>query len=177
LTKCPELSFGIFSRPTLSQASHAAAPVKAKLIAHIIATRTPAPAVTDASMGLPSDWEARRSSLPRPGEEEPIGHQEEGRTIALHSLAVAVEHQKKGLGTVLMKAYIQRIKDSKIADRIAVLSHDHLVGFYEHLGFTNMGPSACVFGGGEWSNMVRPLTVQASNSHDFLLTNKIDPGI
>jgi GNAT superfamily N-acetyltransferase len=108
-------------------------------------------------MGLPDDWQARRSSLPRPGEDEPIGHQEEGRTIALHSLAVAVEHQNKGLGSVLMKAYIQRIKDSKIADRIALLAHDHLVGFYEGVGFTDMGPSACTFGGGGWNNLVRTL--------------------
>jgi hypothetical protein len=115
-------------------------------------------------MGLPGDWQARRSSLPRPGEEEPIGHQEEGRTIALHSLAVAVEHQKKGLGTVLMKAYIQRIKDSKIADRIALLAHDHLVGFYESLGFVNMGPSGCIFGSGGWNNLVRSLS---PDEHQF----------
>jgi predicted N-acetyltransferase YhbS len=71
----------------------------------------------------------------------------------VHSLAVAVEHQKKGLGTVIMKAYIQRIKDSKIADRIALLAHDQLVGFYENLGFTNAGPSTCTFAGGGWNNM------------------------
>jgi ribosomal protein S18 acetylase RimI-like enzyme len=111
-------------------------------------------------MGLPVDWEARRSSLPRPGEEEPVGHQEEGRTIAVHSLAVAVEHQRKGLGSTLAKAYIQRIKDSKIANRIALLTHDHLVGFYESLGFVNMGPSACTFGGGGWNNMARSLTAR-----------------
>ena len=105
-------------------------------------------------MGMPDDWKSRRSSLPRPGEDEPLGHQEQGGTIALHSLAVAAEHQRKGLGSVLMKAYIQRIKDSKIADRIALLAHDHLVGFYEGLGFTNMGTSACKFGGGSWNNMV-----------------------
>ena len=105
-------------------------------------------------MGIPEDWKSKRSSLPQPGEDETLGHQEEGGTIALHSLAVAVEHQKKGLGSVLMKAYIQRIKDSKIAERIALLSHAHLIGFYEGLGFTNMGPSACQFGGGDWYNMV-----------------------
>jgi ribosomal protein S18 acetylase RimI-like enzyme len=154
LTKCQELSFGIFSQPTLSEAANAKSPATAKLLAHIIATRTPAPAVTDASMGLPDDWRARRSSLPRPGENETVGHQEQGGTIAVHSLAVAVDHQGKGLGSLIMKAYMQRIKDSKIADRIALIAHDHLVGFYENLGFTNMGRSACTFGGGGWNNMV-----------------------
>jgi GNAT superfamily N-acetyltransferase len=161
LTKCQELSLGLFSRPTLSEAAKAKSPATAKLLAHIVATRTPAPVVTDASMGLPDDWKTRRSSLPRPGEDDPVGHQEQGGTIAVHSLAVAVDHQKKGLGSVLMKAYMQRIKDSKTADRITLLAHDHLVGFYEKLGFKNMGPSACTFGGGGWNNMACPPNLQS----------------
>ena len=105
-------------------------------------------------MALPNNWKTRRSSLPAPDEGEPLGHQEQGSTIAVHSVAVAVEHQKKGLGTVLFKAYIQRIKDSKIADRIALIAHDNLIKFYEGLGFVDMGPSSCTFGGGNWNNMV-----------------------
>ena len=68
-----------------------------------------------------------------------------------------------GLGTVLFKAYIQRIKDSKCADRLALLSHDHLLGFYTGLGFENMGPSEATFGGGGWHNLVRR-TNQAQRS-------------
>ena len=64
------------------------------------------------------------------------------------------EHQKKGLGSILMKAYVQRIKDSKIAERVALLSHDHLIKFYVAMGFENMGDSVCTFGGGGWNNMV-----------------------
>lgn len=110
-------------------------------------------------MGLPSNWRARKSSLPEPGvgAEEPVGHRDEGGTICIHSLAVAKEHQGIGLGSILMKAYIQRIKDSKIAERLALLCHDHLVGFYSGLGFENMGPSEAKFGGGGWNNMVSPL--------------------
>jgi GNAT superfamily N-acetyltransferase len=131
--------------------------VKRRLIAHVVATRSPAPSVTDASMGLPPDWKTNRSSLPAKDEEEPIGHQEQGGTVCIHSLAVAKEHQGIGLGTVLMKAYIQRIKDSKCADRLALLAHDHLVGFYTGLGFENMGPSKATFGGGGWNNLVSHL--------------------
>jgi predicted N-acetyltransferase YhbS len=105
-------------------------------------------------MGLPSNWKTRRSSIPSDNDEEPIGHQDQGGTICLHSLAVAPEFQKMGLGTVLMKSYIQRMKDSKIADRIALLAHDHLVPFYQGLGFDNMGPSAVTSHGGNWNNMV-----------------------
>ena len=124
-----------------------------RLIGHVVATRTPAPSVTDASMGVPADWKTNRSSLPK-DDEEPLGHQERGGTVAVHSVAVSKEHQGIGLGTVLMKSYIQRIKDSKCADRLALLAHDHLIEFYKGLGFENMGPSKATFGGGGWNNMV-----------------------
>lgn len=108
-------------------------------------------------MALPSNWRARKSSLPEAGvgDEEPVGHRDEGGTICVHSLAVAKEHQGIGLGSIVFKAYIQRIKDSKIAERLALLAHDNLVGFYTGLGFENMGPSNVTFGGGGWNNMVR----------------------
>lgn len=153
LTQCPELSLGIFSRPIPSEARSAIDP-KPKLIAHVIATRSPAPSVTDASMDVPENWKERRSSLPLPGEKEPKGHQETGGTICVHSLAVLKEHQKKGLGSILMKAYVQRIKDSKIAERVALLAHDHLIKFYVGMGFENMGDSQATFGGGGWNNLV-----------------------
>ena len=87
---------------------------------------------------------------------EPKGHQEQGGTICIHSLAVAKDCQGMGLGSVLMKSYIQRIRGSKIADRIALLAHDHLISFYTGLGFQDMGPSSATFGGGNWHNLVCP---------------------
>lgn len=105
-------------------------------------------------MGFPPDWKKRRSSLPIAGEAEPQGHQEQGGTIALHSLAVAKEHQRKGLGTILLKAYIERIKSAKIAERISLLAHGNLVKFYERFGFVDEGLSEATFGGGHWNSMV-----------------------
>lgn len=105
-------------------------------------------------MELPENWRRRSSTLPNESGVEPPGHQDQGSTIAVHSLAVLPEHQGKGLGKTLMKAYVQRIKDAKIADRIALLSHDHLIPFYESLDFKNRGPSECTFGGGGWSSLV-----------------------
>lgn len=107
-------------------------------------------------MGLPDNWKTRRSSLPSNTDEKPVGHQETGGTICIHSLAVAPGYQKMGLGTILAKAYIQRLKDSKCAERIALLAHDHLVPFYTALGFENMGPSSVTSCGGGWNNMVSP---------------------
>lgn len=106
-------------------------------------------------MGVPKDWRIKKSTLPSPGEEEPVGHQDQGSTIAIHSLAVLPEHQDKGLGKMLLKSYIQRIQDAKIADRLVLLAHDHLLPFYTGLGFENAGRSKCTLGGGGWNDLVR----------------------
>lgn len=151
LTKCPELSLGIFTLPVLDRDQPKPRP---ELVAHVIATRTCSPRVTEASMKVPADWQTKKRSLPDAGETEYLGHEDQGGTIALHSLAVKAEHQRKLVGSTLMKSYINRIKDAAIADRIALLAHDHMISFYESLGFENCGPSACTFGGGGWYDMV-----------------------
>ncbi|KAK6384833.1 hypothetical protein LTS17_002396 [Exophiala oligosperma] len=158
LTRCPELSLGLFTQPTKAEVEDSSTPAKRKLMAHIVSTRSPAPCVTEASMKVPSNWRTRRSSLPTSTEGEPEGHQETGGTICLHSLAVAPEFQKMGLGTVLMKSYIQRMKDSRCAERIALLAHDHLIPFYTSLGFENMGPSTVTSCGTGWNNMILEFT-------------------
>lgn len=105
-------------------------------------------------MALPPDW---HSTAPdnKGKEAGDIGHQEQGSTIAVHSVAVLPEHQGKRVGTTLMKAYIERIRDAATAERIALLAHRPLVSYYEKLGFDNAGPSSCTFGGGGWFNLVR----------------------
>ncbi|KAL2360727.1 hypothetical protein RJZ56_006407 [Blastomyces dermatitidis] len=152
LTKCPELSLGVFYLPPKDPSKPKP---RAQLIAHILATRTPALCVTDAAMGIPPNWRDKSSStLESCNGSEPLGHQDQGSTIAVHSLAVLPEHQGKRLGSTLLKAYIQRIKDAAIANRIALLAHDHLIPFYTSLGFENRGLSDCTFGGGGWYSMV-----------------------
>lgn len=153
LSRCPELSLGIFSQPTLSEIEAGASP-KRKLIAHVIATRTSAPSVTDATMDFPKDWKTNKSTLPKPGEKEPLGHQDVGGTICIHSVAVRPEYQSMGIGGVLLRSYIQRIKDAKIADRLALLAHDNLKKFYIRYGFDDVGKSNVSFAGGNWNNMI-----------------------
>lgn len=82
------------------------------------------------------------------------GHQEQGRTIALHSLAVVPEFQGQGLGKTLMRSYIQRMESSGVADRIAILTYDRLVHYYEKLGFVSKGRSKATYAGREWYDMV-----------------------
>jgi GNAT superfamily N-acetyltransferase len=104
--------------------------------------------VKDDDMAIPPNWKTD------PTAKSPLGHQDDGRTVAIHSLAVLPAYQHKGFGSRLLKAYIQRIKSSGVADRIAIITYDRLVAYYEHFGFKNEGESAVVFGGAKWYDMV-----------------------
>ncbi|KAI5296611.1 hypothetical protein KEM52_005908 [Ascosphaera acerosa] len=150
LTVCPELTLGVFTIPPRGEWPNGVAPEHPTLVAHLIASRTASKVVTDASMEVPKNWETEKTSRTQPG----VGHDDEGQTLAIHSLAVLPEHQGKRIGPMLLKSWLQRIKDAAIAQRVALLAHDHLIPFYESFGFRNLGPSDCKFGGGGWHDMV-----------------------
>lgn len=109
---------------------------------------TDTPHVTDPAMDYPPDW---NSSDTR---DDPRGHREQGRTLAVHSVAVLPEYQKMKLGETVMKAYLQRMSSARVADRVSLLAHREFVGFYEKLGFEDEGLSSSELYGGGWVNMV-----------------------
>lgn len=119
------------------------------LLAMVCATKTRNELVSDDDMNVPSGWREQ----PHPPNAT-VGHQEDGRTIAVHSLAVEPSVQGRGLGKTLLKAYIQRMQTSGVADRISILTYERLVPFYESVGFENRGPSKVQYGGGGWVDMV-----------------------
>lgn len=131
LSKCGELCLGIFSTvvpgsgiepETLSagrlvETSRQNGAVSV-LLGHVLGTKTTTPVTTDASMSFPADWE---SEHPAPSD---LGHQEDGRTIVLHSVAVAPQVQGRGLGRILLLAYMQHMNGAGIADRLVLIAHD-----------------------------------------------------
>ncbi|KAI9720173.1 MAG: hypothetical protein M1812_002991 [Candelaria pacifica] len=160
LAKCAELSLGIFStavpgsslnEASTSTSSHATDTTKSDhkrvLLGHLVATKCRFRTVDDDSMALPPNWETG-------AEPKHLGHQDEARTLAVQSLAVLPNYQGRGLGTILMNSYIQRMSDAGIADRIALLTHDQLIPFYESCGLKLLGKSKAQFGGGGWYDMV-----------------------
>lgn len=88
------------------------------LLGHVLGTKTTTPVTTDASMDFPRDWESEH-----PAQSE-LGHQEDGRTIILHSVAVAPQVQGRGIGRILMLAYMQHMNGAGIADRLVLIAHD-----------------------------------------------------
>lgn len=111
-----------------------------------------------------------------------LGHQESGRNVAIHSLAVHPKLQGCGLGKLIMKSYMQQINNSGTADRLSLIAQEvsvveqeiflrphpkyalqYLVNYYVRFGFKNKGPSKATFGGGGWNDMVSRLLVVTSN--------------
>ena len=134
------------------------------LLGHVVAAKTNDPVASDQSMGVPEDWNSPR---PKPSS---LGHQEAGRTIVVHSVAILPSFQGRGLGRVLMMAYMQQMNGAGIADKLALIAHDvrtnlpslterliapqHKLAWYEKLGFSNKGKSKAQFGGGGWYDLV-----------------------
>jgi ribosomal protein S18 acetylase RimI-like enzyme len=69
-------------------------------------------------MDFPKDW---NSPDPKPST---LGHQEGGRTIVMHSVAILPGFQGRGIGQILTKAYVQQMTGAGIADRLALIAHD-----------------------------------------------------
>ena len=53
------------------------------------------------------------------------------------------------------------METSGIADRIALLAHEHLVRMYEGMGFEDRGKSNVKFGGGGWTDLVSLVNLES----------------
>lgn len=177
LSVCGELCSGLFSSAYRTVDGPLSKLIKARdwppvdssdsdrkriLMGHIIATKfAGGNIVTDDSMAFPADWKSNYQLTPA------VGHDEEGDTICLHSLAVHPDLNGKGLGGVLLRAWTQRMRDAGLGKRIALICRERLVKFYEAAGFMKVGPSACQYGGGGWIDMV--MEFDGSNIDDDML--------
>jgi ribosomal protein S18 acetylase RimI-like enzyme len=128
-------------------------------MAHVLATLTTNPTVMEEDMALPPDWQQPKSNLA-----PELGHKLNGRTLALHSLAVLPQLQRNNLGTTLLKGYIQMVKDAKVADRIALLTYENLIPWYSAIGFTSTGKSENQHGGEAWYDMVSKSVIRHTSN-------------
>ena len=88
------------------------------LLGHVVATKTNDNVASDNSMGVPEDWDSPHQKPSK------LGHQEAGRTIVVHSVAILPSFQGRGIGRVLMMAYMQQMNGAGIADRLALIARD-----------------------------------------------------
>ncbi|KAK1623179.1 acetyltransferase [Colletotrichum phormii] len=159
LTVCPELCLGLFAREGKSSQGRvirqgttlAYNPSDTSngndLIAHTISTKSISSVVTDADMAVPHSWKTDPTAT------YDVGHQSEGKTITLHSLAVSPNSQKSGYGKTLMAYYIKHMIQAAQTERISILTYDRLVSYYEKLGFTHHGKSQSEYAGVAWHDL------------------------
>ncbi|KAF5679516.1 hypothetical protein FCIRC_6129 [Fusarium circinatum] len=168
LTVCPEICIGLFLRAGASLPSpiphdipfvEDSASSDDVLLAHVISTKTSNKPVKDEDMDYPRNWKQD------PQGDCAVGHNKNGRTIALHALAVAPDYQRAGLGKAIMRVYIQRTKSLNAADRISILTYDRLVPYYQRLGFEHYGKSESEYAGVAWHDLVSDLKSRKTNTN------------
>jgi len=135
LTTCPELCLGLFCTVPPSVAEEhgldiatykTAKPVEtgrpngsvSVLVAHVVSTKCAGDLITDEAMDYPRNFKTNKGV---PG---PKGHQPQGHTVALHSLAVYPKLHGCGLGKLIVKAYLQHVKGAAVADRVSLICQD-----------------------------------------------------
>lgn len=81
-----------------------------------------------------------------------IGHDPEGRYLVIFSLAVDPDFRRRGISRALLDVFAENARAAS-KGAILLLCKEHLVGFYQKMGYSNRGPSASSHGGFAWFEM------------------------
>jgi len=74
--------------------------------------------------------------------------------LAIHSVAVMEEYRRGGVGTVMLKDYLDAIRDYRDGvEKVVLLAKSHLLGFYVNCGFSVTKPSEIVHGKDLWYDL------------------------
>ena len=92
-----------------------------------------------------------------------IGHDPHGKNMVVFALAVLPEFQKRGISRQLMARFVEEARARK-KENVLLLCKQHLIAYYERLGFDHAGLSKSTHGGAEWHEMRLALV---SESRDF----------
>lgn len=81
-------------------------------------------------------------------------HDPDGRTLCIHSVCVAAEHQRKGIASRMLKAYLQYVQQTcPQAECARLICKKNLIALYKSTGFTVNGLSPVVHGQDPWYDM------------------------
>lgn len=87
---------------------------------------------------------------------ELVGHDPLAPNVVIMSVVLAPEHQGKGYASLMMHAFIDRMKSMK-KETIHLMCKERHVGLYSHLGYHYIKPSASEHGGMAWHEMMMTL--------------------
>ena len=81
-----------------------------------------------------------------------IGHDADGKNMVVFALAVLPEFQKRGIASQLMSRFVDEAR-KRDKENVLLLCKQHLIAYYERLGFAHAGLSRSTHGGAEWHEM------------------------
>lgn len=81
-----------------------------------------------------------------------IGHDPDGRNLVVFALAVLPEFRKRGIAGLLMARFSEDARRLK-KEKILLMCKQHLIAYYQGMGFEHAGPSRSTHGGAEWHEM------------------------
>ncbi|KAF9210794.1 hypothetical protein CPC16_008342 [Podila verticillata] len=135
----PELIFGCYDTVTDTRNL----PEGGTLIAYINSTKAQGDRLTHASM---------------------YAHDPAGNAICIHSVCVAASHQRRGIASKTLRAYLAHIRQlgqdeeertgHRSVDRVLLIAHRELMCLYAGVGFQEVGLSDVVHGPDPWYEMV-----------------------
>jgi ribosomal protein S18 acetylase RimI-like enzyme len=81
-----------------------------------------------------------------------IGHNPNGKNLVIFALAVLPEFQKRGFANQLMSRFVEDARQRKKGN-VLLMCKQHLIAYYERMGFAHIGLSRSTHGGAEWHEM------------------------
>jgi ribosomal protein S18 acetylase RimI-like enzyme len=85
-----------------------------------------------------------------------IGHDPEGKNMVVFALAVLPEYQKRGIARQLMSRFVEEARQHD-KESVLLMCKQHLIAYYERMGFCHVALSKSTHGGAEWHEMRRAL--------------------
>ncbi|KAH8551321.1 acyl-CoA N-acyltransferase [Umbelopsis sp. PMI_123] len=93
-------------------------------------------------------------------EESMHNHDDNGTTVAIHSVCVSPQYRGQGIAQQLLNNYLDGLRaasnrgNNKQYKRVALLSRPQLVDLYEKVGFKCIGQSSVVHGPEPWFDCI-----------------------
>jgi ribosomal protein S18 acetylase RimI-like enzyme len=81
-----------------------------------------------------------------------IGHNPNGKNLVVFALAVLPEFQTQGIARKLMSCLVEDARERK-KQSVLLMCKQHLIAYYERMGFIHAGLSKSTHGGAEWHEM------------------------
>lgn len=81
-----------------------------------------------------------------------IGHDPDGKNLVVFALAVLPEFQKRGIARQLMARFVEDARQNR-KENVLLMCKQHLIVYYERMGFVHVGLSKSMHGGAQWHEM------------------------